>query len=98
MLAHPQQTHFLADGPAPESVREPAELGQVGRWLASGGQCVRRGDAGALRQLLRGRVRGVRGQVRRDRGDERVRQPGRPPRGQRVHQVPERGGCGEGGE
>ena len=39
---------------------------------------------GTLRQLLRGRVRRGRGQVRRDRGDERMRQPWRPSRRQRL--------------
>ena len=54
--------------------------------------------AGTLRQLLRGRVRGVRGQVRARGGDERVRQPRRSPRRQRLRQVQEGGGCGQGGQ
>ena len=43
-------------------------------------------NLGALRQFLRGRLRGGGGQVRRGRGDERLRQPRRPPRRQRLHQ------------
>ena len=35
-------------------------------------------------------------QVRRGGGDERMRQPGRPLGGQRLHQVPDRGGRRQG--
>ena len=47
----------------PEPLHQPAELGQVCRRV-SPDQRQRRGDAGALRQLLRGRFRRGRRQVR----------------------------------
>ena len=67
VLQDPQQAHVLPDGAPLQPLHQPPELGQD-RWRLPPGQRDRPGDAGALRQLLRGRVCRVWGQVWPGRG------------------------------